>query len=166
MSLCYTALFPQFWGFLLQVKFYIQHVFLNKYNKLYQFRNIFFSLSVLRKMDNIVVLMLHCETSGAVFSLGCKMTTWLFPRVCFLHTRFLHHSLSLWLPLLFKVGCRLFWSCSTAVILSPLIKFTRKGTSSWLYCYLVCFLMVWFSACDKVMFAGGTANTACCLDSG
>lgn len=96
-------------------------------------------------MDNIFLL-LHCETNSfwCCFALGCKMTTWMFPHVCFLHTRFLHHSLSLWLPLLFKVTCRLFWSCSTAVILSPLIKITRKGTSSWLYCYLVCFLMVCF----------------------
>lgn len=165
MSLCYTALFPQFWGFLLQVKSYIQHAFLNKYNKLYHFKSMFF-LVCIEKDGQYLCTDVALWDFWCCFALGCKLTTWLFPRVCFLHTRFLHHSLSLWLPLLFKVGCRLFWSCSTAVILSPLIKFTRKGTSSWLYCYLVCFLMVWFSACDKVMFAGNTANTACCLDSG
>lgn len=64
--------------------------------------------------------------------------------LCLLHLYqvFVFHSLSLWLPLVFKVSCRLFWSCSTAVILSPLINYTRKGTSSWLYCYLVYFW--WF----------------------
>lgn len=119
----------------------------------------FFRVSELRR---IFALMLHCESNSfwCCFALGCKMTTSLFPHVCFLHTRFLHHSLYLWLPLLFKVSWRLFWSCSTA-ILSPLIKFTRKGTSLWLYCYLVYFLMVWFSACDGVVFAGYTVNTVC-----
>lgn len=53
------------------------------------------------------------------------------------------------LPLLFKVSCRPFWSCIATVVLSPLIKVTRNGRSSWLYCYLVCFLMVWSVVCRQ-----------------
>lgn len=80
----------------LQIKFYIQHPFLNK----------------LRVMYNIFALRLTplwcCLHSAAKWPLNCLLMF----ATCI--RGFYIIFLSLWLPLLFKVSCRLFWSCRTS----------------------------------------------------